>query len=104
MALPQALQAQACSNEQRWEWDGVRFSLGFMKSGPDWPFGSEGSYGAPGFGGALGYADPATGIGYGYVTNRAGASLTGDPRDVALRAALDAIVPSARGVRAPRAA
>lgn len=27
MALPQALQAQACSNDQRWEWDGVRFSL-----------------------------------------------------------------------------
>lgn len=83
---------------------GVRFSLGFMKSGPAWPFGGEGSYGAPGFGGALGYADPATGIGYGYVTNRASASITGDPRDVALRAALDAIVPPVTGERAPRAA
>lgn len=84
--------------------DGVYFSLGFMKSCPDWRFGSAGSYGAPGFGGALGYADPATGIGYGYVTNRAGATLTGDPRDVALRAALDAIVPPAGAARPPRAA
>lgn len=84
--------------------DAVYFSLGFMKCCPDWRFGSAGSYGAPGFGGALGYADPATGIGYGYVTNRAGTTLTGDPRDVALRAALDAIVPPAGAARPPRAA
>jgi hypothetical protein len=36
----------------------------------------------------MGYADPQTGIGYGYVTNRMGTSLQGDPRDVALRAAI----------------
>ena len=36
----------------------------------------------------MGYADPATGIGYGYVTNRMGTRLHGDPRDVALRAAI----------------
>jgi len=36
----------------------------------------------------MGYADPAVGIGYGYVTNRMGMNLQGDPRDVALRAAL----------------
>jgi hypothetical protein len=36
----------------------------------------------------LGYADPQTGIGYGYVTNRMGTSLSGDPRDIALRAAI----------------
>jgi CubicO group peptidase (beta-lactamase class C family) len=44
---------------------------------------------APGAGGALGFADPAAGVGYAYVTNRMGTRLTGDPRDVALRQALD---------------
>ena len=70
--------------------DGVRFSLGFMKPGPAFPFGGPSAYGAPGAGGAMGYADPDTGIGYGYVTSRMGTCLTGDPRDVALRTALDA--------------
>jgi hypothetical protein len=37
----------------------------------------------------MGFADPATGIGYGYVTSQMGTALTGDPRDVALREALD---------------
>ena len=45
--------------------------------------------GAPGAGGAMGYADPGTGIGYGYVTDRMGTQLEGDPRDVALRAVLE---------------
>jgi CubicO group peptidase (beta-lactamase class C family) len=70
----------------------VRFSLGFMKPSPAWPFGSPSSFGSPGAGGSLGYADPIAGIGYGYVTSRMGTSLTGDPRDVALRKALDAAV------------
>jgi CubicO group peptidase (beta-lactamase class C family) len=68
--------------------DGAEFSLGFMKSTSVWPFGSTASYGAPGAGGSLGFADPLAGIGYGYVTNRMGAVLTGDPRDVVLRDAL----------------
>ena len=70
----------------------AQFSLGFMKSNPGWRFGSPASFGSPGAGGSLGYADPHTGIGYGYVTNRIGTALTGDPRDQALRAALDAII------------
>lgn len=64
------------------------FSLGFMKPSAAWPFGSSGACGAPGAGGALGFADPATGIGYAYVTNRMGTKLDGDPRDVALRVAM----------------
>jgi len=72
----------------------AQFSLGFMKSNPAWPFGSAQSYGSPGAGGSLGYADPRTGIGYGYVTNRKGAHPEGDPRDIALRKALDTIVPA----------
>jgi CubicO group peptidase (beta-lactamase class C family) len=73
----------------------VQFSLGFMKSNPGVPFGSAGSFGSPGAGGSLGYADPSTGIGYAYVTNRMGTYLAGDPRDVALRNALYSIIPAA---------
>jgi CubicO group peptidase (beta-lactamase class C family) len=69
--------------------EGVQFSLGFMKSTPTWPFGSPRSFGSPGSGGSLGFADPTAGIGYAYVTSRMGTTLTGDPRDVALRDALD---------------
>ena len=36
----------------------------------------------------MGFADPEAGVGYAYVTSRMGTTLTGDPRDVALRAAL----------------
>jgi CubicO group peptidase (beta-lactamase class C family) len=66
----------------------VQFSLGFMKSSENFRFGHVGAFGAPGAGGAMGYADPETGIGYGYVTNRMGMHLQGDPRDIALREAM----------------
>lgn len=80
--------------------NGVRFSLGFMKPTTVLPFGSASSFGAPGAGGALGFADPAAGVGYGYVTSKGGTSLTGDPRDVALRDALySALSPSSAGQR-----
>ncbi|HEX5689808.1 MAG TPA: serine hydrolase domain-containing protein, partial [Roseiflexaceae bacterium] len=72
--------------------DGVQFSLGFMKSTPVWPFGSAASYGSPGSGGSLGFADPQAEIGYGYVTSQMGTALTGDPRDVALRDAVYSII------------
>jgi CubicO group peptidase (beta-lactamase class C family) len=68
--------------------EGVEFSLGFMKSTPALPFGGARAFGAPGAGGALGFADPAVGIGYAYVTSQMGTHLTGDPRDLALRDAL----------------
>ena len=66
----------------------VQYSLGFMKPSAGWPFGSEQSYGFPGSGGSLGFADPKAGIGYGYVTSRMGTALAGDPRDIALRNAV----------------
>jgi len=68
--------------------DGVQFSLGFMKPSPVWPFGSATSFGSPGSGGSLGFADPNVRVGYAYVTSQSGTALTGDPRDVALRDAL----------------
>lgn len=73
----------------------VQFSLGFMKSSPLLSFGSTGSYGAPGAGGSLGFADPHAQIGYAYVPNRKGVSLTGDPRDLAIRDALYSATPAA---------
>ena len=72
----------------------VKFSLGFMKPSHFWPFGSTSSFGAPGAGGSLGFADPATGLSYGYVTCQMGTTLTGDPRDVALRDAIDSVLRS----------
>jgi len=74
----------------------AQFSLGFMKPCSGFPFGSQASYGAPGAGGSLGYADPEAGIGYGYVTSQGGTSLMGDPRDVALRDALYAVLSARR--------
>ena len=67
----------------------ARFSLGFMKPGAAWRFGGPRAFGAPGAGGSFGFADPDAKIGYAYVTCRMGTSIIGDPRDVALRHALD---------------
>jgi CubicO group peptidase (beta-lactamase class C family) len=73
--------------------------LGFMKSTQIWPFGSPRSFGSPGSGGSLGFADPEAGVGYGYVTSQMGTALTGDPRDVALRDALYAALRSSESMR-----
>lgn len=69
----------------------IRFSLGFMRPSPIWAFGGARSFGSPGAGGSFGYADPDQRIGYGYICNRMGKSKD-DPRDVALRAAMDASI------------
>jgi CubicO group peptidase (beta-lactamase class C family) len=80
----------------------AKFSLGFMKPSASFEFGSPSSFGAPGAGGSIGYADPEAGIGYAYVTNTMGMELRGDPRDVALREALASVMsPSADRVTAP---
>ena len=68
--------------------DEAQFSLGFMKPNRGFPFGSPRSFGFPGAGGSFGFADPDAQIGYGYIPNRKGVTLGGDPRDVALRRAL----------------
>jgi CubicO group peptidase (beta-lactamase class C family) len=81
----------------------VEFSLGFMKPNAAWPFGSPAAFGAPGSGGSLGFADPTTAVGYAYVTSQSGTSLTGDPREIALRQALHeavAALPARRPVAA----
>ena len=56
------------------------------------PFGNATSFGSPGSGGSLGFADPTAGIGYAYVTSQTGTHLTGDPRDLALRDTLYRVI------------
>jgi CubicO group peptidase (beta-lactamase class C family) len=69
----------------------MQFSLGFAKPCENWRFGSSArSFGSPGAGGPLGFADPDVGLGYAYVTSQMGMTFTGDPRDVMLRDALQA--------------
>ncbi|QMU69960.1 serine hydrolase [Streptacidiphilus sp. P02-A3a] len=61
-----------------------RFGLGFMLHGPASPMTSAAAFGHPGRGGSLGFADPALGIGFGYVTNGMLPTVVNDPRAQAL--------------------
>jgi CubicO group peptidase (beta-lactamase class C family) len=62
----------------------TRFGLGYMLHGGASPLLSPGSFGHPGRGGALGFADPESGIAFGYVTNAFRTSVTADARAQAL--------------------
>ncbi|MEU4795157.1 serine hydrolase domain-containing protein [Streptomyces sp. NPDC023327] len=62
----------------------TRFGLGFMLHGAASPLLGPGSFGHPGRGGALGFADPESGTAFGYVTNGMGKGVTADPRAQAL--------------------
>ncbi len=65
------------------------FSLGFGKPTPSYVFGStDKAFGWNGLGGSFGFADPDTGVGFGYVMNRLGCDPHSDPRELALRQAL----------------
>lgn len=66
------------------------FSFGFMKPFPMLPFGSsERAYGHTGSGGSFAFADPDRRLGYAYAMNRAGFAVPTDPRELAIRGALD---------------
>lgn len=62
----------------------TRFGPGYMLHGPASPLLSPASFGHPGRGGSLAFADPEAGIGFGYVTNALAKSVTADPRAQAL--------------------
>ncbi|MFI6037568.1 serine hydrolase domain-containing protein [Streptomyces sp. NPDC051315] len=62
----------------------TRFGLGYMLHGAASPLLSPTSFGHPGRGGALGFADPESGIAFGYVTNGFRSSVTADARAQAL--------------------
>ncbi len=71
----------------------ARFSLGFFRPSPQFPFGRAGAFGSPGSGGSFGLADPERGMAYACVTNRMGPNVIEDARDIALREALSSVVP-----------
>ncbi|SDM79632.1 CubicO group peptidase, beta-lactamase class C family [Streptomyces sp. cf386] len=70
----------------------TRFGLGYMLHGTASPLLSPASFGHPGRGGALGFADPHTGIAFGYVTNGFRKTVTADPRAQALVRAVRTVV------------
>ena len=49
---------------------------------------AQGTFGHPGAGGSVGFADPVTRVGFGYAMNRMGPHILLDPRAVALIDAL----------------
>jgi CubicO group peptidase (beta-lactamase class C family) len=58
----------------------TRFGAGYMLHCPASPFLAPTSFGHPGRGGALGFADPESGIAFGYITNGYRSSVTADAR------------------------
>ena len=65
------------------------FSLGFMRPGPEGAFGSsERAFGMAGAGGSFAFADPDARLGFAYVMNKMNFHLINDPRERALREAV----------------
>lgn len=62
----------------------TRFGLGFMLSSSFSPLMGPGSFGHPGAGGSVGFADPESGVAFGYVMNKMQQNLAGDPRTLTL--------------------
>ncbi|KAF0845700.1 serine hydrolase domain-containing protein [Nocardia caishijiensis] len=66
-----------------------RYHLGFRKSRGSFRFGSDKrAYGTTGLGGSFGFADPTTGLGFGYTMNRLGMAILDDVRSRNLRTAV----------------
>jgi CubicO group peptidase (beta-lactamase class C family) len=68
----------------------TRFGLGFRLSNATVPMLGEGSFGHNGAGGATGFADQRSRIGFGYVQNQLAVAPAGDPRTAGLVTALRA--------------
>ena len=66
----------------------TRFGYGFMLNAEYLPLLDDGSFGHYGAGGSVGFADPESGVGFGYVMNQMGGGIAGDPRAVNLIDAL----------------
>ncbi|MEV4190277.1 serine hydrolase domain-containing protein [Streptomyces toxytricini] len=66
----------------------TRFGPGHMLHSPASPMLSPTSFGHPGRGGSLAFADPESGTAFGYVTNALAPSVTADPRAQSLLRAL----------------
>jgi CubicO group peptidase (beta-lactamase class C family) len=68
------------------------FGLGFFVASPFAPYGGPKAFGHTGMGGSVGFTDPEHGIGFGYVMNKMGMSLNGDPRSAGLIKAVYAAI------------
>ncbi|ATL28379.1 serine hydrolase domain-containing protein [Streptomyces formicae] len=80
----EAARAEASAGPDRVLVVNTRFGLGYMLHGGASPLLGPGSFGHPGRGGALGFADPESGVAFGYVTNGLAKGVTADPRAQAL--------------------
>ncbi|MFI1679170.1 serine hydrolase domain-containing protein [Streptomyces sp. NPDC020607] len=87
-ATVELARAEASAGPDRVLVVGTRFGLGYMLHGAASPLLGPGSFGHPGRGGALGFADPESGVAFGYVTNGMNKGVTADPRAQALVRAL----------------
>lgn len=68
----------------------TRFGSGFMLNSAFSPMLGPASFGHPGAGGSLGFADPDSGVAFGYVMNKMQQNLSGDPRTLTLIEAVKA--------------
>jgi CubicO group peptidase (beta-lactamase class C family) len=83
----------------------ISYSIGFAKPTKLLRFGSsERAFGFPGSGGAFAYADPDLELGYAYAPNRFAYRFFDDPREKALRDAVQRSVSRAQGQVRPRTA
>lgn len=73
------------------------FGHGFFRHAATSPMATPASFGHPGRGGSLGFADPELGIGFGYVTNGMQPGVTGDIRSRSLMAAVRACLAGRTG-------
>jgi len=62
----------------------TRFGYGFMLHCDELVLTQDGAFGHYGAGGSLGFADPTTGMSFGYVMNQMGGGIASDPRAVVL--------------------
>lgn len=73
---------------------GTTFGMGFMTSGPFVPMAGPGSFGHPGAGGSVAFAQPSRELAFAYVMNAMSANLAGDFRSQALIKAASTVADS----------
>jgi len=73
----------------------TRFGMGYMTPCHVVPWSAEGSFGHPGAGGSMAFADPSRELAVAYVMNEMGTALMGDPRAARLAAAATSAAESA---------
>lgn len=70
------------------------FGMGFMTHGGFTPYAGPGSFGHPGAGGSVGFAQPERQLGFGYVMNQSAKNLAGDLRAARLIDAATSVIDS----------